>query len=170
MADPASCALLREACDILNARPDHGFWRGASATRRDLAARIHRYLSGLSPNAVDRFAIELARARHAGSTSIRIDPDETIVAYDEVGTWVRAWVHVGDLAANGPLPDVDRSRFEAALATLPDEQRDIYLLCQRERLPIALIAQALNRPVEDVERLFNAALAALLLALAHALD
>ncbi len=67
------------------------------------------------------------------------------------------------LPAEGPGPDAETSRVDAArvvaraLASLPEEMREVYILAEIEALPYAEVSAVLEIPVGTVKsRMFNA--------------
>ena len=141
-----------------------GFQR--RARRRELAARVADELKRLTAPAHP--AIREARERWATTSFLRIDQDERVIEVNPDGTtWVRAWVKISTVfPARADTPD--RRRFEAAVADMPEEMRQIFLAHALDGLPYETIAEQLLVGVAEVQLQMGLALARLDEAVAHA--
>src|SRR3546814_12813830 len=94
------------------------------ARRRELAARVAEELKRRT--APPHPAIRDARERWATTSFLRIYQDERVIEVNPDGTtWVRAWVKISTVfPARADTPD--RRRFEAAVADMPAEMRQIF--------------------------------------------
>jgi len=129
MPDTETLALLREALDLLNDRPNFSLRRDRSATSYRLAARIDAHLAKLEASAISPLSIAIARWGRANADIIRVDPGETETLPAADGMWVRAWVLVGSAELpNDPDPQsTDPEDYRAAVLALPAATRDIFL-------------------------------------------
>ena len=134
--------------------------------RRELAARVAAELKRLTAPAHP--AIQEARERWATTSFLRIDQDERVIEVNPNGTsWVRAWVKISTaFPTRADTPD--RRRFEAALADMPEEMRQIFLAHALDGLPYKTIAEQLHVDVAQVQLQIGLALARLDEAVAQA--
>src|SRR3546814_15249143 len=72
-----------------------------------------------------------------------MEQDEWVIEVNPDGTtWVRAWVKISTVfPARADTPD--RRRFEAAVADMPEEMRQIFLAHALDGLPYETIAEQL---------------------------
>lgn len=127
--------------------------------RRELAARLAAEPKGLTAPAHP--AIREARERWATTSFLRIDQEERLIKVNPDGTaWVRAWVKISTVfPARADTPG--RRRFEAAVADMPEEMRQIFLAHAQDGLPYETIAEQLDVDVAQVQSQVGLALARL---------
>ena len=141
-----------------------GFQR--RARRRELAARVTEELKRLTAPAHP--AIREARERWATTSFLRIDQDERVIEVNPDGTtWVRAWVKISTVFP-ARADTRDRRSFEAAVADMPEEMRQIFLAHALDGLPYKAIAEQLHVDVAQVQLQIGLALARLDEAVAQA--
>ncbi len=155
MPNREATALLLESLEFLNDHPNFGLRRNPRRTTYDLASRIERYLSATRATPTDHVAVTLASIRWKDSATVRIETDEreTCRAGDDV--WVRAWVLVAAeyLPFGDPPPiAIDVEQYRAAVMTLPDITRMIFLLHAADGLDCASIALKTGLPLVTVEQ------------------
>lgn len=154
MAMSPALALLREALEFFNDRPNFGLRRNARRTSYDLASRIERHLTLSTPTPTDHAAVVIARARWADSAAVLIDPDETETRHCDEGVRVRAWVLVAEtwlpIDAEPPLA-IDVDRYRAAVRALPPITRTVFLLHAVDGMRYPAIAERTGLPVDVVE-------------------
>ena len=126
---------------------------------RELAARVAAEPKDLTAPAHP--AIREARERWATTSFLRIDRDERVIEVNPDGTsWVRAWVKIStSFPARADTPG-GRS-FEAAVADMPEEMRQIFLAHAQDGLPYETIAEQLDVDVAQVQLQMGLALARL---------
>lgn len=134
--------------------------------RRELAASVAAELKRLTAPAHP--AIREARERWATTSFLRIDQDERMIEVNPDGTsWVRAWVKISTtFPARADTPD--RRGFEAAVADMPEEMRQIFLAHALDGLPYETIAGQLHVDVAQVQLQIGLALVRLDEAVAQA--
>jgi len=164
MSDYDARALLWDALDLFNDHPRFSLRGDRRRTSYTLAAQIEAYLeSGPAPHP----AIAIARERWSSAGFLRIDDDETTVTRDGDGIWIRSWVRV-ELASLGEIAPQVAVRYEAAVRSLPEKTRTMFVIQQREGLSVSEIARRLQITSADVERHIGEALASIASALDRA--
>jgi DNA-directed RNA polymerase specialized sigma24 family protein len=155
MANTETLALLKEALEFFNDRPNFGLRRRPRQTSYDLAARIDRRLGVLDAAQTNRAAVEIAHSRWATTALVRVEPDETETTVGDDGIWVRAWVLVPPTwlppEQDAPIT-VDPEHYRAAVMALPPITRTVFLLHRVDGLDYGAIAQRTSLSLADVEQ------------------
>lgn len=151
-------ALLAEALDFFNDHPRFSLRRDRRRDSYELASRIEKYLSPRA--ATTDPAIAQARDRWSSSDFLRIDDDENIIARDEQGEWVRAWLRI-EPALPAVIDPVTAQRYRQTVAALPESDRSVLLAHQQDGQSITQIAERLAITTSQVERHLADALTAI---------
>jgi DNA-directed RNA polymerase specialized sigma24 family protein len=163
MSDHNARALLREALALFNDHPRFSLRRDRHRTSYALAARIESYFNtAQAPHP----GIAVARERWASAGFLRIDEDETITMRDDNGIWVRSWVCLGSASHAEIEPEV-AARYRAAVGSLAETMRTIFLLHRRDGLSVTETARKLRISSIEVERHIGEALASIASTLEH---
>jgi hypothetical protein len=114
MPYPETLALLREALDLLNDRPNFGLRRDPHQTSYKLALRIEAHIAGFEAQATHP-AIDIARRLWSDDHHIQVDQGEQEISEGQDGIWVRAWllVEADDLPDDEPDPPAAAGGEEA---------------------------------------------------------
>lgn len=162
MPDPQCVALLRDAFDLLNDRPNFSLRRNRAITSYKLAARMDAYLAGLHVPSAILAVVAKARADWKDDACVSIDEGETQTAQGEDGIWVRAWVLIRCPPTTGGAAGAQTSlqaRYESAMQALDPVSREVFILHAVDGLAYPDIARRLAISPGDVERHLAEALA-----------